>query len=240
MIPDHAGGEPDAPPPAETSPAPDQYTQVRDSMRLAACQPYVRSYFNFLLADEPRLQGWQSGAFWADLTPKDSRPGFLAGDLGGERRHGRLRRAQGRTPERGLHAALGTNRPRCNGVGRPAPRRAHLEREQRRSELVGYRVYRDGAHVGTTSTASWTNVAVAPGYDLHLHGPRAGLRGQPRRRIDERDRHDARERPHRHLRLQRLRPTATSRATASAAGDDDHGTAEHPVGADDADGNGGP
>ena len=47
-----------------------------DSIRLAACQPYVGAYFNFLLFDEPRLAGWQSGAFWADLTPKDSRPGF--------------------------------------------------------------------------------------------------------------------------------------------------------------------
>ncbi|HEV3478353.1 MAG TPA: hypothetical protein VG144_02760, partial [Gaiellaceae bacterium] len=75
-IPDYTGGEPDSPAPAETSAAPDQYTQVRDSIRLAACQPYVGAYFNFLLADEPRLAGWQSGAYWADLTPKDSLPAF--------------------------------------------------------------------------------------------------------------------------------------------------------------------
>ena len=76
VVPDFLGGEPDAPPPPETSAAPDQYTQVRDTIRLAACQPYVHAYFNFLLFDEPRLGGWQSGAFWADRTPKDSLPGF--------------------------------------------------------------------------------------------------------------------------------------------------------------------
>ena len=47
-----------------------------DSIRLAACQPYVGAFFNFLLVDEPRLTGWQSGAYWADLTPKDSLPAF--------------------------------------------------------------------------------------------------------------------------------------------------------------------
>ena len=93
-------GEPDAPAPAETSAAPDQYTQVLDTIRLAACQPHVHAYFNFLLFDEPRLGGWQSGAFWADRTPKDSLPGFQDAisdandatvDCGG---------LEGRTPER--------------------------------------------------------------------------------------------------------------------------------------------
>ena len=73
---DHAGGEPESPPPAETSDAPDQSTQVLDAIRLAACQPYVTAYFNFLLADEPVLSGWQSGALWADRTRKDSWPAF--------------------------------------------------------------------------------------------------------------------------------------------------------------------
>jgi hypothetical protein len=77
-VPDFAGGEPDSPPPAETSPAPDQGTQVQDAIRLAYCQPGVAAYFNFLLADEPGLSGWQSEAYWADLTPKDSLPAFQA------------------------------------------------------------------------------------------------------------------------------------------------------------------
>jgi hypothetical protein len=75
-IPDWAGGEPDSPAPAATSPAPDQGTQALDAIRLAACQPYVGAFFNFLLADEPVLTGWQSGALWADLSPKGSYPAF--------------------------------------------------------------------------------------------------------------------------------------------------------------------
>ena len=47
-----------------------------DAIRLAYCQPNVAAFFNFLLADEPRLSGWQSGAYWADLTAKDSLPAF--------------------------------------------------------------------------------------------------------------------------------------------------------------------
>ena len=30
------------------------------------------AFFNFELADEPNLGGWQSGLLWADLTPKPS------------------------------------------------------------------------------------------------------------------------------------------------------------------------
>ena len=52
--------------------APDQATQLVDSIRLAYCQPSVGAYFNFLLADEPDLRGWQSGVLWADWTPKPS------------------------------------------------------------------------------------------------------------------------------------------------------------------------
>lgn len=47
-----------------------------DATRLAYCQPYVGAIFNFLLADEARLAGWQSGALWADLTPKPSDAAF--------------------------------------------------------------------------------------------------------------------------------------------------------------------
>jgi len=72
VVPAWAGGELDAPPPSETSPAPDQGTQVRDAIRLAFCQPHVGAFFNFLLADEARLQGWQSGVLRADRSRKPS------------------------------------------------------------------------------------------------------------------------------------------------------------------------
>ncbi len=57
---------------ASDGPAPDQGTQLADALRLAYCQPGVAAYFNFELADESDLAGWQSGILWADLTPKPS------------------------------------------------------------------------------------------------------------------------------------------------------------------------
>ncbi|MBA2360353.1 MAG: hypothetical protein H0V79_05335, partial [Actinobacteria bacterium] len=162
VIPDYAGGEPDAPPPAEVSVAPDQYTQVRDSIRLAACQPYVAAYFNFLLFDEPRLAGWQSGAFWADRTPKDSVPGF--------------RQAISEANAAAVACdALKGGRPSADFMppSTPTDLAATARQDLLGVELawfassddqssIGYRIYRNGAHVGTTSGTAWTNVAVAP------------------------------------------------------------------------------
>ena len=59
-------------------PAPDQATQLRDALELAYCQPAVGAFFNFELADEAGLDGWQSGLLWADLTPKPSYQAFKA------------------------------------------------------------------------------------------------------------------------------------------------------------------
>ena len=75
-LPDYVGGEPESPRPSADSPAPDQYTQLIDAIRLAYCQPYVGAYFNFLLWDERDLARWQSGVFWADGTPKRSYEGL--------------------------------------------------------------------------------------------------------------------------------------------------------------------
>src|SRR5205814_9324240 len=52
--------------------APDQATQLADALTLAYCQPYVSAFFNFHLADEQNLAGWQSGVLWPDWTPKPS------------------------------------------------------------------------------------------------------------------------------------------------------------------------
>lgn len=67
-------GPPAAPP--DDSPAPDQATQLRDSLRLTYCQPYIGAVFNFLLWDEHSLLNWQSGVLWADGTPKRSYGAF--------------------------------------------------------------------------------------------------------------------------------------------------------------------
>src|SRR5712692_10193170 len=55
-----------------TGRAPDQATQIEDAVQVAYCQPYVGAYFNFHLADEASLAGWQSGVLWADWSPKPS------------------------------------------------------------------------------------------------------------------------------------------------------------------------
>lgn len=77
-LPDFIGGEPLSPPPSVTQPAPDHHTQVVDGIRLAACQPYVQAFFNYLVVDSQWLNRWQSGFLWADWTPKDSYPAAKA------------------------------------------------------------------------------------------------------------------------------------------------------------------
>jgi hypothetical protein len=54
----------------------DQATQLSDALQLAYCQPAVGAFFNFELADETNLAGWQSGVLWSDLSPKPSYVAF--------------------------------------------------------------------------------------------------------------------------------------------------------------------
>ncbi|HWN22859.1 MAG TPA: hypothetical protein VNP93_12860 [Gaiellaceae bacterium] len=53
----------------------EQAMQLGTALRLARCQPRVAAYFNFLLADETLLEGWQSGLLWANWKRK---PAFEA------------------------------------------------------------------------------------------------------------------------------------------------------------------
>jgi hypothetical protein len=63
---------------AADGPGPDQATQLADALNVAYCQPAVAAFFNFELADEPDLAGWQSGVLWTDQTPKPSYQPFKA------------------------------------------------------------------------------------------------------------------------------------------------------------------
>lgn len=56
----------------------EQARRLAESIRLAACQPTVRAFFNFELTDEPRLTGWQSGLVWQSSTPKPAAAAFAA------------------------------------------------------------------------------------------------------------------------------------------------------------------
>ena len=62
--------------PVGPSSRPDQASQLSDAIRLAYCQPAVGGFFNFLLADESNLHGWQSGILFSDWTPKPSYQAF--------------------------------------------------------------------------------------------------------------------------------------------------------------------
>jgi chitodextrinase len=161
VIPDDAGGEPESPPPSETSPAPDQSTQVRDSIRLAACQPHVRAYFNFLLIDEARLEGWQSGAYWADDTPKDSMPTFRQAISEATTATVDCDALKGGRPSSDF---MPPSAPRdLVATTPPGPARVDLSWSASNDDAspISYRVYRNGVHVATTAATTWTNTSVA-------------------------------------------------------------------------------
>jgi len=49
-----------------------QGRRYAEAIRIAACQPTVTMLLFFHAIDEPRLEGWQSGVYWADGQPKPS------------------------------------------------------------------------------------------------------------------------------------------------------------------------
>ena len=53
-----------------------QAAYYRTALALAYCQPTVRGLFIFHTFDESSLNGWQSGLYYADRTPKPSVRGF--------------------------------------------------------------------------------------------------------------------------------------------------------------------
>jgi hypothetical protein len=59
-------------------PADVQARRLAEAVRLAACQPLVRAFFNFELVDETRLAGWQSGLIWRGARPKPAAAAFAA------------------------------------------------------------------------------------------------------------------------------------------------------------------
>jgi hypothetical protein len=58
--------------------AAEQARQLRAAIALAACQPHVRAFFNFELADETGLAGWQSGLVWRGAHRKPAAQAFAA------------------------------------------------------------------------------------------------------------------------------------------------------------------
>ena len=67
------GTTPDA---ADVVSAATQAAYYREALALAYCQPTVKGLFVFHTFDEPDLDGWQSGLYYADRTPKPSLKAF--------------------------------------------------------------------------------------------------------------------------------------------------------------------
>jgi chitodextrinase len=163
VIPDYAGGEPSSPPPDETSPAPDQFTQILDAVRLADCQPDVGAYFNFLLADEPVLTGWQSGAYWADLSPKDSIDGFRAVITEVNAGAVDCDALKGGRPSADFMPPTAPSGLQGSAVPTPPGVVLSWSAATDDASAISYRVYRNGALVATTGSTGWTDTNVAIG-----------------------------------------------------------------------------
>lgn len=157
------GGEPDMPAPSDGSPAPDQRTQVLDATRLAACQPYVAGILNFLLADEPRLEGWQSGALWADGTAKPSATAFTSAYTAASSGWIDCDSLKGGRPSGDYMPPPAPSTPSASPADDPLRVDLQWVTVSDPSAPVGYRVYRNGSLVATTSTSTWTDTAVARG-----------------------------------------------------------------------------
>jgi chitodextrinase len=162
-LPDYAGGEPTTPAPGEETQAPDLYTQALDAVRLAACQPHVGAFFNFLLVDEPHLAGWQSGALWADLTQKASAEAFR--QVFGEAAAGTVNcgALKGGPPSADYLPPSAPTAASTTSAVEPLRVEVSWSSAADETGVTTYRVYRNGAHVGTTNgETTWTNLAVQP------------------------------------------------------------------------------
>ncbi len=162
-LPDWAGGEPDSPAPVETSPAPDQGAQVLDAIRLAYCQPNVAAFFNFLLADEPRLSGWQSGAYWADLTAKDSLPAFQSAIAAVNEKSVDCSALKGGLPSPDFMPPAAPTGLVGQVVASPLSVGLHWDPLSDPSGPVSYRVYRNNALLDTVSSTDWSDSSVGAG-----------------------------------------------------------------------------
>jgi hypothetical protein len=161
-IPDSTGTtEPGSPPPAAASPAPDQATQVLDAIRLAACQPNVGAFFTFMLVDDPALTGWQSGAYWADVTAKGSLSAFQRATS--EARAGTVdcSALKGGTPSADFMPPSAPSTPTAQT--QTGPLAVTISWPAASDDSGGpltYRVYRNGSWTGTATGLAWTDGSV--------------------------------------------------------------------------------
>jgi hypothetical protein len=163
VVPAWAGGEPDAPPPPETSAAPDQGTQVLDAIRLASCQPHVGAFFNFLLADEPRLEGWQSGVLRADRSRKPSYAEFAQAIAEANDGTVACDALKGGRPSADFMPPTAPGGATGYVAGDPLRVILSWQPSADDASAVAYRISRNGNLVATTAETTWTDTAITAG-----------------------------------------------------------------------------
>src|SRR5262249_18222166 len=155
-----AGADPACRRPSPDSPAPDQWTQIRDAIRLAYCQPFVQGFFNFLLWDESRAVGWQSAPYWADRTPKDSLPAFSQAIGEANARTVNCALLKGGAPSADYTPPSAVGDLSATASGPPARVDLAWTPSTDASGIAGYRVYRDGAYFAWSTTSSFADTAL--------------------------------------------------------------------------------
>ena len=171
-----------------------------DSVRLARASRSSAASSTSSSSTSRALTGWQSGAYWADRTPKDSLAAFRQAI--GEANAGTVDCAalKGGPAERRLHAAGRASEPAGGAAGRAASRRARLGRVHRRCQcrlvprVPQRRIRRDDGGDDLDARES------RRGHDLHVQRPR---RSTPPATWATRPRRSRRPRPTRPRRLRR-------------------------------------
>ncbi len=138
---------------------PDQATQFTDALDLAACQPYVTAFFNFLIADEPTLTGWQSGPLYVDRTPKASYSAFANAISAASRGSVDCSTLKGGVPSSD-YLPPSTPAALTGSVG-SSPRVVTLSWQPAtdNASSISYRVYRGSSVIATTTATTWSGAA---------------------------------------------------------------------------------
>lgn len=147
--------------PAESTAAPDQATQVGDAIALAACQPFVGAMFNFLIADEASLVGWQSGALYRDLTKKASFAAFqqaIGAAVAGTVDCADLK---GGEPSPDYSPPSAPTSLSASPSTTPLSVTLSWSAATDDQSAIAYRIYRGSTQVGVSSTTTWTDSTVS-------------------------------------------------------------------------------
>src|SRR5581483_5726075 len=139
----------------------DQAAQVTNAIDLAACQPYVHAFFNFLIADEPSLTGWQSAPLYVDRTPKSSYGAFASAIAAATQGSVNCGALPGGTPSSDYLPPSTPASLTGSVAGSPPVVTLRWQPATDNASPVSYRVYRGSALVATTTATTWSATVAA-------------------------------------------------------------------------------